>query len=311
MATRISCAITAGLRYYPGTPDRYCTQTTREGISMKTFILLMFIVCASGCTAAPEQKPGGNDGTLSGRQIPPGGSGSGLENVAWQLREYLGESGKMLAVQPETSVDARFSDGRIDGSAGCNRYFGNYTGGENNRLTFAPGMAATRMACPPAITRQEQRYLALLAVVASWQRRNDILQLLNKDREPVLEYVSARAATLAGSSWQASGINNGRGGVVSGKHTHLATATFTNATISGSAGCNRFTATYQVEGDRLGIGPAATTRKHCAEPDGIMQQEQEYLDALARVRTYTLKTDSLELRDGNGSLLVNYRLQSD
>ena len=99
--------------------------------------------------------------------------------------------------------------------------------------------------------------------------------------------------------------------VVSGKSTHLATATFTNGTLSGSAGCNNFTASYQAEGNRLTIGPAATTRKHCAEPDGIMQQEQEYLDALARVRTYTLKTGLLELRDENGSLQVSYRVQED
>jgi heat shock protein HslJ len=42
-----------------------------------------------------------------------------------------------------------------------------------------------------------------------------------------------------------------------------------------------------------------------------MQQEQEYLDALARVRTYSLKTGRLELRDENGALQVGYRAQGD
>jgi heat shock protein HslJ len=278
---------------------------------MKAFTLIMLIVCGSGCIAAPHQHPGGNDGIDSDRPIPPGGSEDGLENVDWHLRQYLGETGTMLAVLPETTVDARFSNGRIDGSTGCNRFFGTYTGGEDNRLTPGPGFGATRMACPPAIARQEQRYLALLPLMASWQRHDDTLRLLNKDQEPVLEYAAAKPAALPGSSWQASGINNGRGGVVSGKHTHLATATFSNDMISGSAGCNNFTATYQAEGNRLSIGPAATARKHCAEPDGIMQQEQAYLDALARVRTFTLKTGILELRDENGSLQVGYRVQGD
>jgi heat shock protein HslJ len=278
---------------------------------MKAFTLFMLVVLGSGCSAAPGQHPAGNDGSDSNRPVPLSGSGDGLENVDWHLRQYLGETGEMLAVLPETTVDARFSNGRIDGSTGCNRFFGTYTGGEDNRLTPGSGFGATRMACPPAIARQEQRYLALLPLMASWQRHDDTLQLLNKDREPVLEYTAARPAVLQGSSWQASGINNGRGGVVSGKHTHLATATFSNDTISGSAGCNTFTASYQADGNRLSIGPAATTRKLCAEPDGIMQQEQEYLDALARVHTYTLKTGSLELRDENGSLQVGYRVLDD
>lgn len=157
---------------------------------MKAIILLMLIVFGNGCTAAPDQHPARNDSVAADRPMPAGGSGDGLENVDWLLRQYLGEAGELLAVLPETTVDARFSDGRIDGSTGCNRFFGTYTGGENNRL---------------------------------------------------------------------------------------------------------------------GIGPAATTRKHCAEPAGIMQQEQEYLDALARVHTYTLKPGILELRDENGSLQVNYR----
>ena len=54
-----------------------------------------------------------------------------------------------------------------------------------------------------------------------------------------------------------------------------------------------------------------TTRKHCAEPDGIMEQEQQYLQALVRAHAYTLKPDGLELRDENGSLQVRYRVQKD
>jgi len=283
---------------------------------MKAIILLMIIAFGNGCIAAPDRQaggntPGGNDSDAAGQPAPSGESGGGLENVDWLLRQYLDAAGEMLAVLPGTTVDARFSNGRIDGSTGCNRFFGSYAATEDNRLTPGPVIGATRMACPPAIAAQEQRYLDLLPQVGAWQREADTLRLLNKDREPLLVFAAATPAVLEGSSWQASGINNGRGGVVSGKSTHLATATFTNGTLSGSAGCNNFTASYQAEGNRLTIGPAATTRKHCAEPDGIMQQEQEYLDALARVRTYTLKTGLLELRDENGSLQVSYRVQED
>jgi heat shock protein HslJ len=49
-----------------------------------------------------------------------------------------------------------------------------------------------------------------------------------------------------------------------------------------------------------------TTRMHCAEPDGIMDQEQEYLAALSRARVYELTDSGLKLRDENGSLQVNF-----
>ena len=43
-------------------------------------------------------------------------------------------------------------------------------------------------------------------------------------------------------------------------------------------------APYEIMGDQITIGPAMTTRMHCEEPDGIMDQEQEFLQALSRVQ---------------------------
>lgn len=68
---------------------------------------------------------------------------------------------------------------------------------------------------------------------------------------------------------------------------------------------------YLTKEEQIIIGRAMTTRKHCAEPDGIMEQEQQYLQALARAHAYTLKPDGLELRDENGPLQVRYRVQED
>jgi heat shock protein HslJ len=42
----------------------------------------------------------------------------------------------------------------------------------------------------------------------------------------------------------------------------------------------------------------------CAEPEGIMAQEQEFLQALSAVTQYKLTAERLELRDGKGSLQV-------
>ena len=75
------------------------------------------------------------------------------------------------------------------------------------------------------------------------------------------------------------------------------TAVFDGDTISGSAGCNDYTGTVTRNGDELSIGELATTRKMCAEPEGIMDQEERYLAALQTVVSIRESARSIELFD--------------
>ena len=230
----------------------------------------------------------------------------GLETSDWRLGRYLDAAGQMVAVLADTTVTASFMDGKLSGGAGCNRYFGSYTTGTDNQLSFSPNIGATMMACAPPIAAQERQYLGRLPVVVAFQLEDGSLQLLDKDHQVVLEYSAVTPLTLEDTQWQAAGINNGRGGVASSATTELATARFQDGKVSGHAGCNSFNASYEITGDQITIGPAMTTRMHCAEPDGIMDQEQEYLQALSRVRVVELTDTGLKLRDEKGSLQVNF-----
>jgi heat shock protein HslJ len=256
---------------------------------------------------SPSPKEG--ESAITSKPVVLKTTSPGLESIDWRLTQYLDEAGEMTTVLSETTVDATFNNGQIGGNAGCNRYFGAYSRADGDRLTLASELGSTQMACAPTIARQEQRFLALLSLVDAWQLREQSLLLLGKDRQIVLKFVAAKPAALEDVPWQAIGINNGRGGVVSAENTHLATAVFAYGKISGNTGCNNFTAAYEIEGDQITIGRAMTTRKHCAEPHGIMEQERQYVQALARANSYTLKPDRLELRDENGSLQVSYRPQ--
>ena len=71
--------------------------------------------------------------------------------------------------------------------------------------------------------------------------------------------------------------------------------------MAGSAGCNRYMASYTVEGDTVALGPTAVTRKMCALP-GVMEQEQGYLTALESARTYRINGDELDLVDADVAL---------
>lgn len=234
-----------------------------------------------------------------------------LEDRDWQLRAYLDEAGILSPVLPEAPIDLRFGADDVTGSGGCNRYSGRYTLGEGDRLAFDSELATTRMACAEVIARQEQRYLGLLPLVASWRRSGDSLWLLDREGLRTLEFAAVRPARLTDAEWQATGINNGHGGVVSGPTTSRATATFSDGQVTGNAGCNRFTASFELDDDQITIGPAGTTRMLCPEPAGVMEQEQQYLEALSRTRSYRLTPDRLELRDASGGLQVAYRLRDD
>jgi heat shock protein HslJ len=245
----------------------------------------------------------------SGLSLAADGPQVGLETSDWRLDRYLSASGQMTAVLPDTTVTASFMGGKLSGSAGCNRYFGNYNTGTENQLSISTYIGATMMACAPPVAEQERQYLDRLPVVVAFQLEGGSLRLLDKDQQAILEYSAVTPLALESTHWQASGINNGKGGVVSSANTQLATARFKGGKVSGHAGCNTFNASYEIKGDQITMGPAMTTRKHCAEPDGIMDQEQEYLQALSRVRVYELADTGLRLRDEKGSLQVNYMVE--
>jgi heat shock protein HslJ len=85
------------------------------------------------------------------------------------------------------------------------------------------------------------------------------------------------------------------------------TATFDAAgRVSGSGGCNQYNAGYKVDGSGIMFGPVAITFMYCAEPAGLMDQEQAYLAALHEAATYTATSTQLELHAANGKTLATF-----
>jgi heat shock protein HslJ len=76
--------------------------------------------------------------------------------------------------------------------------------------------------------------------------------------------------------------------------------------VTGSAGCNNYFASYETEGETLAVGPAGSTRKMCAEPEGIMDQETAFLAALGSAATYEIKGDRLQVWDADGSRMLSF-----
>jgi heat shock protein HslJ len=235
--------------------------------------------------------------------------GAILEDTRWRLVEYLGPAGVLVAVPAEVTATATFTDGRIAGSAGCNRYFAACTIADD-AIAIDGAIGSTMMACPEPVASIERAYLATLATIASWEITGDRLELRTADGGAGLRFIAESPTSLTGSPWEATAVNNGRGGVASVVGGSTLTARFADGQVAGSAGCNRFHGPYALDGTALLIGPLASTRRACPEPAGVMEQEAAYLTALAKVATWSIEGDRLQLRDAGGALQVDYRAAS-
>lgn len=223
-------------------------------------------------------------------------SPAGLDGTAWVLSSLPGQ-----ALAPDAGVTARFEGGRIQGTDGCNRYTVPYTA-TGRTLQVGPRGASTQMACPPAVTKQADAFMGALTRASAHRVEGGRLQLLAADGT-VLATFDAQSEGLAGTSWRVTAYNNGRQAVVSTlAGTSLTMAFSGDGRVGGSAGCNNFTAPYTLEGQMLAIGPAAATRRMCASPERVMEQERDFLKALETVGTARFEGDRLELRTAGDQL---------
>ena len=87
---------------------------------------------------------------------------------------------------------------------------------------------------------------------------------------------------LAGTRWEVVNYNNGRGALVTPLlDTRLTMEFGANGNLSGSSGCNTYTTSYQVNGSNITIGLPGGTQILCEEPEGIMEQESEFLNTIS------------------------------
>ena len=75
-------------------------------------------------------------------------------------------------------------------------------------------------------------------------------------------------------------------------------------TVTGFAGCNHYFGGYEIKDSQLSIpGPIGATEMYCMEPEGVMDQEQEYLAILQLAESYEIDGDELQLNCGNQVLI--------
>jgi heat shock protein HslJ len=230
---------------------------------------------------------------------------SSLEDVSWSLDSLLNIEGETVCALPSTEVTALFKNGRVSGNAGCNNYGAAYeTNGDY--LTIGPIMSTLMMCVDGGVSRQESDYLKALNNSASYNISGNLLRIMNSNGTVILTYSVVQPTPLVGTLWQMTSYNNGKGGLVSDLSSINTTAIFSEVgNLAGSAACNQYHTTYQVNDSQIRIGPVATTRMMC--PESVMQQEMEYLNALQSAASYEIQGSDLILFNANDTKAVTYQ----
>ncbi|MDG2224024.1 MAG: META domain-containing protein, partial [Rubripirellula sp.] len=156
--------------------------------------------------------------------------------------------------------------------------------------------------------RSGKRYCGILFVVqADAEKANQktiaaICESIVVEEEFAKE-ASKRPATdtnnLFSQPWLVEDINGG--GVVDRAQTTIAFSK--DGGVSGSTSVNRFRGTATVDGNKISVGPLATTRR--AGPPALMDQESTFVKAIETVTSFQIEaTGLLVLRNEKGDSVL-------
>jgi heat shock protein HslJ len=235
------------------------------------------------------------------------GSGSGTDPQAlvghgWTLDQASMAS--LVDVVPAGAVvTLTFEDGQASGRAACNSYGGGYDAGDDGALSFE-GFAVTEMGCEAPLMTVESAYLEALSTVTGF--RIDSALILHGDQVDLTfdEEVPPVPLPLVGTAWTLTTIASGDAvsSVLNGTEI---TAEFTaDGTVSGTAGCNRYSGSYTRMDDQLSFSALASTKMACA--DDVMAQESAFFASMERVASYAIDGAQLSVFDASGALLLGF-----
>jgi len=278
-------------------------------VKMNLLLVLLLLLAACRLIAAPVPDPAALQEPR--RAIKPPvtpGSDFDLAGTHWVLESLDGND----PLDGTTATLSFGGDGSAFGTDGCNRFAATFHQDGAN-LTINWG-AATNMLClePEGLMDQAAVFTAVLAQTTKFTANERRLALLS-GKELLATFV-ADAQALAGSEWDVTMFNSGREAVV-GLIDGTAINIFfgKDGELSGNAGCNQFIGGYTVAGNAIEIGRLGATFRFCAEPEGLMEQEQAFLAALQSAAIFRMEGDKLEMRTADDAiaLMMTRRVEID
>ncbi len=110
-----------------------------------------------------------------------------LAGTQWNLKT-LGSQ----AINTERPPTLNFDASRLSGFAGCNQFFGNYTGSTDGVFSTS-AIGSTKMACIGAGDQLEQQFFAQLEKASQYALTREQLHLLDTKRNILMVFTAAKS----------------------------------------------------------------------------------------------------------------------
>lgn len=222
----------------------------------------------------------------------------------WVLKTLDGTDAKTAFEGPMPSIEFNFESNQINGSAGCNRYFGSFTLSEKNEFA-ANKLGSTLMAC--AHKNDESKFLETLETPATLIIDKDGVLNFNKGNKTLLQFKKGEDLTSAEpvtvdqliGNWTLKSIADGDMKTLFGERP--ATIKFAaDNTVNGYGGCNQYRGTYTLDNNTISFGPLASTRMACPN-----EGENKYLPILSLPVQVKIDGETLSFVQ-NGSVVLEF-----
>lgn len=191
--------------------------------------------------------------------------GENTPNIAgtWILKSLNGQPATNLFKGKIPTMNIDVAENRIFGNGGCNGYTGTYT--YSKGILSAPNLASTMMMCVEE--NQEHQFHTVLGQPNKVSLVNGILTLKHEGKT-VAEFEKGIDTSLLSGEWKLESIADGDAKALFTDREPTISFDLAESRLGGNAGCNRYNATYKIEGTTITVGPVMSTRMACPNMEG-------------------------------------------
>lgn len=219
----------------------------------------------------------------------------------WSLLYLNGKSLNTLSQLQIPSIQIDQSKKSISGYTGCNTFSGQFT--YEKGYFDAPNLIATLMICDEK--NIEPELMQAIDGKSKVYISNGLLTFKKEDKI-VAQFEKGIENALLSGNWILDKIDGRSANTLF--YNSIPSISFFSAddNISGYAGCNDFSANYQVYGFTLSIGSIITTRKACNNSSN----ESKFIQNLSGISTIKINDNKIIILKNNEEKLL-FRKKSD
>lgn len=256
-------------------------------LSACLFVPALILLLLAACQPVAEPTPSPTEVAEQAEQLVA------LVDTAWTVVSYgIDEE---IPVLPDSYPSVNFMGERYNGYSGCNYFLGTY--GVDGSTIGLKWPAITQGFCEnELLLNQESVFLSALTAADEFQIDGKTLHLSARGTQ-VMTLEPLEPVPFEGTVWSFEFLQTPQAMWMPVLLGTSITAVFEGDTVSGSAGCNTYSGAVTRDGSSITIGPLAVTTMMCEEPEGIMEQEQRYLESLETAGAIRESARSFELYD--------------